>query len=104
MADTPLAGNRPAQAAVAALALLGAIGAALALAHGGVETSPRRGGTPTLVPLAQAWVFVGAMHAMSLLAVVALVRLRHRTALALGLTVAAHAALVAGAAWLAGWR
>jgi cytochrome bd-type quinol oxidase subunit 2 len=100
----PLAGNRPAQAAIAALALLGAIGAALALAHGGFESSPKRGGAPTFVPLAQAWLFVAAMHAMSLLALLALVRLRHRSAAAMVLTVAAHAALVAGAGWLMGWR
>ena len=43
--------NWPARLAVAAMLILGLLGGSLVLAHAGFETSPRRGGTSTFVPL-----------------------------------------------------
>lgn len=86
----------PAKIAIMALAVLGLLGGSLIIAHAGFETSPRRGGTPTLVPVPEAYLLSAIMYAMSCIALLVLLRDRRvaRTTLALafgGYAVAAWA-------------
>ena len=66
--------NPAAQAAVAALVLLGLLGGSLILAHGGFETSPKRGGTSVFVPMPEAGLMALISYSMSCIALLALLR------------------------------
>ena len=77
---TPL--TLPAKLSIAALCVLGLLGGSLIVAHSGFETSPRRGGTPTFVPLPEAYVIVAILYLMSCLALLVLLRSRATSALA----------------------
>lgn len=66
--------NLPAQLSIGALAVLGLVGSTLVVAHSGFETSPRRGGPSTFVPLPEAYLIAGVMYLMSCLAMLALLR------------------------------
>jgi hypothetical protein len=72
--QTPL--SIPAQISVGALMVLGMLGGSMIVAYSGFTTSPRRGGTPTFVPVPEAYVIAGFLYLMSVLAMIAL--LRHR--------------------------
>lgn len=98
----PLQESTGAQVAVGALALLGFIGGCLTVAHSGLETSPRRGGTPVFVPFPQAWFFVVAMLAMSLLALFALLQARGASRTAFAAVTLAYASAVLGVIWIWG--
>ena len=83
MSDSPLQSmespsglNRPAQAAVAALVLLGWIGGSLIVAYSGFATSPRRGGPSTFVPAPEAFVLAAILCSMSAIGLLALLRNR----------------------------
>jgi hypothetical protein len=67
----------PLIAAVAALSLLGLLGACLVLAHGGFETSGKRGGWHVFVPPPQSYIMVALMLAQSGLALAWLVQQTH---------------------------
>ena len=71
---TPL--NLPAKLSIAALCVLGLLGGSLIVAHAGFETSPRRGGTPTFVPVPEAYILAAVMYLMSCLAMLVLLRSR----------------------------
>lgn len=88
--------NLPAQLSVAALGVLGWLGGSLVIAHAGFETSPRRGGTPTLVPLPEAYLVAGLMYLMSCVALLALLQDRKAT----GPVMAAALCAYPGLAWL----
>jgi len=68
--------NLPAKLSIAALCVLGLLGGSLIVAHSGFETSPRRGGTPTFVPVPEAYLIAGIMYLMSCLALTVLLRSR----------------------------
>lgn len=78
--------NLPAQLSIGALAVLGFVGSTLVVAHSGFETSPRRGGPSTFVPLPEAYIMAGIMYLMSCVAMLALLRDRK---VSLAVTVAA---------------
>lgn len=69
-----LAGNRAAQAAVAAIVLLGLLGGSLILAQSGFTTAPKRGGPSVFVPAPQAYVLAVLMYGMSAIGLLALLR------------------------------
>ena len=69
--------NLPAQLSIAALVLLGLAGGSLIVVHSGFATSPRRGGTPTFVPVPEAYLLAVLMYLMSSLALVVLLRNRN---------------------------
>ena len=68
-----------AQLSVAALVLLGIFGGSLIVAHGGFETSPRRGGSPVFVPAPQGFIVAAMMYGMSVLGLIALLRAWHKS-------------------------
>ena len=68
--------NRPAQAAVAALVLLGLLGGSLIVAYPGFATSPRFGGPSTFVPAPEAYVPATILYSMSAIGLLALLRNR----------------------------
>lgn len=74
--QSPSGLNRPAQAAVAALVLLGWIGGSLIVAYSGFATSPRRGGPSTFVSAPEAYVLAAIMYCMSVIGLLALLRNR----------------------------
>lgn len=98
MHSPPILG-RAAQAAVAALVLLGLLGGSLIVAHAGFATSPRRGGPSTFVPAPEAYVLAAIMYAMSVLGLLALLRSRNasRTSTAMALVLYGAAAALASA-------
>ena len=63
-----------AQLSIAAIVLLGMVGGSLILAHGGFETSPKRGGQSVFVPVPQSYFIVTTMYGMSVIGMVALIR------------------------------
>lgn len=87
--------NLPAQLSIAALVVLGLIGGSLVVAHSGFETSPRRGGTPTFVPVPEAYVLAVVMYLMSCLAMIALLRNRDTSRQAFVAALFAYAAIAA---------
>ena len=68
-----------AQISIAALVLLGMIGGSLIVAHGGYETSPKRGGLPVFVPAPQGFIIAALMYGMSVLGMIALLRAWHQS-------------------------
>jgi hypothetical protein len=80
-----------AQIAVAALVLLGMVGGSLIVAHGGYETSPRRGGSPVFVPAPQGFIIAAMMYGMSVLGVVALLREWHQSRTTITIAIALYA-------------
>ncbi|RZS46635.1 hypothetical protein [Sphaerotilus mobilis] len=90
----------PAQAAVAALVLLGLLGGSLIVAYAGFETSPRRGGHSVFVPAPEAYVLAVLMYAMSLIGGVALLRARQW---GVGACLVGVAVQVVGALALVAW-
>lgn len=86
----------PARLSIAALLVLGLVGGALIVAYAGFETSPRRGGPSVFVPAPQAYVLAAVLHAMSCLALLALLRMRTRSTWMAAVAVAGHGLL----AWL----
>lgn len=88
--------NLPAQIAVAALVVLGLLGGSLIVAHSGFETSPRRGGSSTLVPAPEAYVLAAIMYLMSCIALLALLRNHKRSMYAVAAAFCAYAAIAAG--------
>ena len=85
--------NRPAQLSIAALVGLGLIGGSLIVAHSGFETSPRRGGTSTFVPVPEAYLLAAVMYLMSCLAMLALLRNRDTPRLAIAAAFCAYVAV-----------
>ena len=88
----------PAQISIGALVLLGTLGGSMIVAHSGFETSPRRGGASTFVPVPEAYILSAFMYLMSAIALVVLLRNRQipprATAVALCWYAAASALLV----------
>ena len=74
--ESPSGLNRPAQAAVAALVLLGLLGGSLIVAYSGFATSPRFGGPSTFVPAPEAYVLATILYSMSAIGLLALLRNR----------------------------
>lgn len=95
--------NWPARLAVAAMLILGLLGGSLVLAHAGFETSPRRGGTSTFVPLPQAWVMVAVMYGMSVVALLALLRDLRVGRQGHWLALAVYGGVASGVVWVMGW-
>ena len=95
--------NWPARLAVAAMLILGLLGGSLVLAHAGFETSPRRGGTSTFVPLPQAWVMVAVMYGMSVVALLALLRDLRVGRQVHWLAWAVYGGVASGVVWVMGW-
>jgi hypothetical protein len=85
-----------AQISIAALVLLGMLGGSLIVAHGGYETSPRRGGLAVFVPAPQGFIIAAMMYGMSVLGMVALLRawLQSRTTIAIALLLYAFLAFM----------
>ena len=85
-----------AQLSIAALVLLGMVGGSLIVAHGGYETSPKRGGVPVFVPAPQSFIVAAMMYGMSVLGMVALLRAHHqsRTTIAIACVLYAIVAVV----------
>ncbi|MDP4301525.1 hypothetical protein [Leptothrix discophora] len=86
-----------AQAAVAALVLLGLFGGCLIVAYAGFATSPKRGGYSTFVPVPEAYLLAATLIGMSGTGLLVLLRHRHasHTACALaGLVYVAVAAVL----------
>lgn len=69
----------PAWFSVAALCVLGMLGGSLIVAYSGFETRPPRGTTSVFVPAPEAYILAAIMYAMSLLALLALIRERTRS-------------------------
>lgn len=90
--------NLPAKLSIAALALLGLLGGSLIVAHAGFETSPRRGGASTFVPVPEAYILSAVMYLMSCLALLVLLRDRQASTTTMVLAVGAYVA----AAWATG--
>jgi hypothetical protein len=63
-----------AQLSIAAIVLLGIVGGSLILAHGGFETSPKRGGQSIFVPAPQGYFIAATMYGMSVIGMIALTR------------------------------
>jgi TRAP-type C4-dicarboxylate transport system permease small subunit len=63
-----------AQFSVAAIVLLGMVGGSLIVAHGGFETSPKRGGQSVFVPAPQGYFIAATMFGMSILGMFVLIR------------------------------
>ncbi len=85
----------PAKLSIAALALLGLLGGSLIVAHAGFETSPRRGGASTFVPVPEAYILSSVMYLMSCLALLVLLRNRQASTTTMVLAAGAYVA----AAW-----
>ena len=84
-----------ARISIAALVLLGMIGGSLIVAHGGYETSPRRGGAPVFVPAPQGFIIAAMMYGMSVLGMVALLRDRHYSHKTIAIAVSLYAIVAA---------
>ena len=101
---SPIVLGAGAQAAVAAIVMLGMLGGSLIVAYSGFGTSPRHGGPSTFVPAPQAYWLAALMYGMSAIGLLAL--LSHRkashSAMALAAVVYAAAAAVVYAAAAAG--
>jgi hypothetical protein len=74
-----------AQAAVAAMILLGWIGGSLIVAHSGFATSPKRGGLSVFVPAPEAYGLAALLYAMSAIGLLALLRHHKVSGFAMGL-------------------
>ncbi len=92
---SPVVFGAGAQAAVAAIVLLGLLGGCLIVAYSGFGTSPRHGGASTFVPAPQAYVLAALMYGMSAIGLLAL--LSHRKASRSAMAVAAIAYAAAAA-------
>jgi hypothetical protein len=71
--------------------LLGMVGGSLIVAHGGYETSPRRGGSPVFVPAPQGFIIAAMMYGMSVLGMVALLRAWHQSRATIAVAIALYA-------------
>ena len=80
-----------AQISIAALVLLGMVGGSLIVAHGGYETSPRRGGSSVFVPAPQGFIIAAMMYGMSVLGMVALLREWHQSRTTIAIAIALYA-------------
>ena len=88
----------PVQISIGALVVLGMLGGSMIVAHSGFETSPRRGGASTFVPVPEAYVIAAFLYLMSAIGLVVLLRNRkiplRATAVALCWYAAAAALMV----------
>lgn len=89
---SPAALSPAAQVAVAAIVMLGLLGGSLIVAHSGFGTSPRRGGPSTFVPAPQAYLLATTMYGMSMIGMLALLRNRSASRIAIALAVVLYAA------------
>jgi hypothetical protein len=82
-----------AQLSIAAIVLLGMVGGSLILAHGGFETSPKRGGQSVFVPAPLSYVMAATMYGMSVVGMLALIREWRWSRMAMALTVVLYVAV-----------
>jgi hypothetical protein len=80
-----------AKISIAAMVLLGMIGGSLIVAHGGYETSPKRGGSSAFVPAPEGYFIAAMMYGMSVLGMASLLRAHHKSATTVAAAVAVYA-------------
>lgn len=83
----------PAWLSVAALCVLGMLGGSLIVAYSGFETRPPRGTTSVFVPAPEAYILSAILYAMSILALLALIRERTKSMQPAVVTIAIYVAL-----------
>ncbi|MEO8013892.1 MAG: hypothetical protein ABI642_07090 [Polaromonas sp.] len=93
---SPVVLSAGAQAAVAALIMLGMVGGSLIVAYSGFGTSPRHGGSSTFVPAPQAYLLAATMYGMSAIGLLALLSNRKASRTVITLAAVAYAIAAAG--------
>lgn len=82
-----------AKISIAALVLLGMVVGSLIVAHGGFETSPKRGGASVFVPAPQGFFIAAMMYGMSVIGLVALLRASLRSTATVATAIALYVIL-----------